>query len=142
MVPYIYPPNCERTTLTFIYAAHCAIVQYNTVCDGVDLKNKGICPDRSYGFLLNLRIKKWGQLHIYIQLLCSLFIKHKVRFYTHITSYKLEQLIIVSTAANESILSPLSKQSESSYSPHEIGCPMTSHQWLGLAILKLGLPGS
>jgi hypothetical protein len=36
-------------------------------------------------------------------------------------AYKLKRPGIVSTAANESILAPLSKQTESSYSPHDFG---------------------
>jgi hypothetical protein len=59
------------------------------------------------------------------------------KLFTHITSYILEKISVVSTAANESILAPLSKQMESFRSPHEIGRPMTSHQRLGLAILSL-----
>jgi hypothetical protein len=94
-------------------------------------------------FISNLRIKN-GISHTYIHdctdhyssntKLCS--------FFTRITSYILEQLSIVSTAANESIPSPLSKQTESSHWPREIGRPKTSHWWLGLAIFKLGLPRS
>jgi hypothetical protein len=79
---------------------------------------------------------------MYSQLLLSLLIKHKVRFFKHITSFMLEQLSIVSTAANESILAPLSKQTEPSHSPHEIGHLPASHWWLGLAIFKFGLPRS
>jgi hypothetical protein len=53
--------------------------------------------------------------------------KHKVRFFTHITSFMLEQISVVSTAANESILAPLSKQTEPSHSPREIRHLTTSH---------------
>jgi hypothetical protein len=66
--------------------------------------------------------------------------QHKVRFFTHFTSYILEQLSVVSTTANESILASFSKQTKSSHSPCEIGHPTTSHQWLGLAILGLVCP--
>jgi hypothetical protein len=36
-------------------------------------------------------------------------------------AYILEQPGVASTAANESILAPLSKQTDSSYAPHDLG---------------------
>jgi hypothetical protein len=54
--------------------------------------------------------------------------------------YILEQPSIVSTATNESILSPLSKQIESFHSPREVGRPTTSLRWLGLVIVSLACP--
>jgi hypothetical protein len=48
--------------------------------------------------------------------------------------YILQQPGIVSTAMNESILAPLSKQTESSYSPRDLGTLellSTSVAWLG-----------
>jgi hypothetical protein len=66
----------------------------------------------------------------------------KVLFSTHIASNILEQLSVVSIAANESIRASLSKQTESSCSSYEMGHLTTSYWWLGLAIFKLGLPRS
>ncbi len=67
--------------------------------------------------------------------------QHKVCFFTHITSYSLEQPSIVSTAVNESILSPLSKQSESF--THHVRqdarqLPTDGLAWLSLTCPDLG----
>jgi hypothetical protein len=80
--------------------------------------------------------KKRGQSHTYTHDCYDRYSTNK-KFFTHITSYILEKISVVSTATNESILAPLSKQTESFRSPHEIGCPMTSHRRPGLAILSL-----
>ncbi len=77
---------------------------------------------------------------VYLWLLWSLLFKHKINFFTHVISYIHEQLSVVSTASNVSILAPFSKQTESSHSPREIGRPTTSHWWLSLAILGLACP--
>jgi hypothetical protein len=45
----------------------------------------------------------------------------------HIILYILEQPNVDSTATNEPVLAPLSKQTESFHSPREIGLPTTSH---------------
>ncbi len=45
-----------------------------------------------------------------------------------------------STIANESILAPFSKQTESFHAPRGIGLLTASHQWLGLAIFSLACP--
>ncbi len=57
----------------------------------------------------------------------------KVLFSTHIASYILEQLSVVSTAANESILASLTKQTESSPSSQCDGMPNNFPvvAWLG-----------
>jgi hypothetical protein len=111
------------------------------VCDIGSLKNERICPEGSYGLFLTCGEKKMGSVtQICSELLWSLLIKHNVCFFTHITSYILEQLSVVSNAVNESILAPLSKQPESFRSAREIGCPTTSRQWLSLAILSLACP--
>ncbi len=58
-----------------------------------------------------------------------------------IYAYILERLGIVSTATNESILAPLSKQTESSYSPCDLrylGC--FPRWWLGLTTFSLACP--
>jgi hypothetical protein len=52
--------------------------------------------------------KKWGYTHILMTVMIDTY-QHKVRFFTYITSYILEQPSIISTAAIESILAPLSK---------------------------------
>jgi hypothetical protein len=55
----------------------------------------------------------------------------------------LERLGVVSTAANEYIFAPLSKQTESPYPSHDmrhLDCFLC--QWHGLAIFRLGLPRS
>ncbi len=54
--------------------------------------------------------------------------------------YIIEQLSVGSTVANDSILAPFSKQTESFHSPCGIGCLRASHQWLGLAISSLACP--
>jgi hypothetical protein len=92
-------------------------------------------------FIFNLRIKENGSItQIHWWLLWSFLLNHEICFFTHITSYILAQLSVVSTTANESILAPFSKQTESSHSPREIGRPTTSHWWLGLAILGFACP--
>jgi hypothetical protein len=87
-------------------------------------------PSQVLRFIFNLQEKKLGKTHICSQLLLLLPINQKVCLFTHITSYILEQPNVVSNAANESILAPLSKQTESSHSPSETG-RLTLMAWLG-----------
>jgi flagellum-specific peptidoglycan hydrolase FlgJ len=56
--------------------------------------------------------KKWGYTHILMTVMIDTY-QHKVRSFTHNTSYILEQPSVVSTTAIKSILAPLSKQTES-----------------------------
>jgi hypothetical protein len=91
-------------------------------------------------FIFNLRIKNGvSYTHILMTFMIVTY-EHKVCLFTLITLYTLEQLSVVSTTANESILASLSKQTESFHSPRGIGRPTTSHRWLGLAILSLACP--
>jgi hypothetical protein len=54
------------------------------------LEKKQVCPDRSYGFVLNLRIKNGvGYTHKLMTVIIVTY-QHKVRFFAHITSYILE----------------------------------------------------
>ncbi len=79
--------------------------------------------------------------HTYSWLLWALLINTRfVSSHTLLLLYIIEQLSVGSTAANDSILAPFSKQTESFHSPCGIGCLRASHQWLGLAISSLACP--
>ncbi len=66
------------------------------------------------------------------------YLQHRICSFRHIASYILKQLGVGSTAVNESILEPFSKQTF--HSPHGIERFTTSHQWLGLAVFSLACP--
>ncbi len=82
-------------------------------------------PSRVLRFIFNLQIEKNKVSHSH----------------NHSVTIILERMGIVSTAANESILAPLSKQTESFYSPHDRRClDYFLYWWLGLAISSLACP--
>jgi hypothetical protein len=78
--------------------------------------------------------KRWGQLHAYILMTVMIVTYwHKNCFFTHITLYILELLSVGSTTANESILAPFSKQTESLHlSCERMPNSFPSMAWLGL----------
>ncbi len=78
----------------------------------VPISRTNAYAQRASWFIFNLKIKN-GVSHAHI-LMIAMIDTHQTQsslpYTTHITSYILEQLSIVSTTANESILDPLSKQ--------------------------------
>jgi hypothetical protein len=84
-------------------------------------------PGRVLLFIFNLREKKFESVILTFTNCYDCYSLRQVYLHTHIISHLLEQPSVVSTAANESILAPLSNQTESSHSPHEIGRLTTSH---------------
>jgi hypothetical protein len=95
-----------------------------------------------FWFIFNLRIKKNRSV---IHTIIGYYNRHtqwsfSCQIVQTVHVYILEQLGFVSTAAkkNESILAHLSKQTESSCSPHDLGrLNCFPHWWLGLAIFSL-----
>ncbi len=98
---------------------------------------------RGLWFIFNLRIKKQYQSFTYQYSYNNRHTYESIFLINTDNFYILERLGVVSTVANESILAPLLKQTESSFPPSDMRrLDCFPCQWLGLAIFQLGLPRS